>query len=356
MPFMKGGRVEIRSIDVPDEVHPNDPFTAVVEAVNHAPFIFNDPDGCGLASTPCRGKDGYCVRADVFVADETVSQKFCLNLPFTGIPPNVERIPIEAQAPTTEGTYEILGKLVAPGSGSETGTVADSIQVTQAADRGPKQPDDGPTGGTQLKGGRISFDGLVLPEVESMRPGRTFEVGVVATNNESVIINDPDGCSNEATQCQGTVDGYCITSNVFVADNPGQSAVSCLNLPFTGTGSNTETTVIRATTPSTPGEYEVQANVETNATEERTDNASGFFTVAQSAPEPANGEVYRLPESQRPDDGGPGGGDGLIPGDVEGLALLGLGAWALSSIADIADSAGDALNEPADTDTDTEDS
>jgi len=339
MPSMKNGRVELRSLSAPDSVHPGDTFTAAIVAVNHESVIFNDPDGCSNGNNPCRGTDGYCIRGDVSIGEQSNSKNFCLNLPFSGIPPNTERIAFDMQAPAAEGDYNVSAVLNAPASGESTDALTSTVSVTQRADRGHQNPGDSGSGagGSQIKGGRVSFDGIVLPDVPAMQPGTSFEIGVVGTNHASFIVNDPDGCSVSGTDCEGTVDGYCIDSNVWVADGGGQTATSCLNLPFSGTGSKTETTVLLGTTPTTPGEYNVEANIQANNSGEQTDHARAAFSVSEDAPPPENGSVYKLPADggEKPD---------LLP-EIPREVKLGVGllllVWGLSSVANISESVSD---------------
>ena len=348
MPTMKNGRVELRNIYLPEEVHPGDPFVVELECLNHAPFIINDPDGCILDSTPCRGKDGYCIEAIADVGGTNIrqTQKECLNLSFSGVPPNTERIRMELEAPDSEGQYNIVTRLRAPGSGQQTGTLSATLFVTSAADRGTQEPGDKQTGGTQLKGGRISFDGVVVPS-QPMKPGRQFEIGLVSTNSASAIIDDPDGCGLQATTCTGTVDGYCIENVAFVGSGDPISTSSCLNLPFTGTGSNTETALLVGMTPQIEGEYTVEGYIETDNSGQRTDNASATIQVSNSASEPADGERYEIAASQKDD------GDSVVPDDITQLARYGtyaIIAYAVAKAAGAIEGTADALNEPSEAD------
>lgn len=228
---------------------------------------------------------------------------------------------IELDTPDVAGEYEVITTFEMGGSGSSIGSVRQVMKVTAQE------------AGLELKDGRIRFENIVVPNTP-MLPDRSFEFGVVSSNGASVIVNDPDGCSQPETPCEGTVDGYCMrTTGAIEGTEQTFDTTYCLNLPFTGTGRKYETEVLVGQTPDEEGDYHVEAYIETTASDERTGTLDVPITVTENAPEPDEGSRYRLSDDQKNEDGG-------LP-DFERIATLGVVAVGLYAVAKIAGAAGE---------------
>lgn len=322
MSVAENDKVRVTEVQIPEEVDSTSVQTFNVDStIGKKALVSSGIDACGTLL----GTNGWLVNVEVVVSplagsagtDSTrLSQEFCIENSVDVA--NVQTINVPT--PGTAGNYVVTVNYFMGGSGEVIGSIQQNMTVrTQEA-------------GTNLKGGKITYDNLLVPNTP-MRPGEAFEIGVVSTNHASLIVNDPDGCSNSGTTCTGTVDGYCMFTQVLVSDQNPVSTHYCLNLPFTGTGSNTETTVVTGQTPDIEGEYDVNAFIETDASGEQTGLLETPITVTPSAPAPTDGK-YTLSDDQLP--GGGNDGDNIFE-DAEGiakLAVIGLGFWALANVAD----------------------
>lgn len=153
MPFIKDERVEIRGIQAPNvAIQPGGAFEVDIYLYNHENFIINDPDGCSNADTPCQGVDGYCIEASANVVggESANSVTDCLNLPFSGVPPNQEIWTLTLTAPQSEGEFSVEAMIKATASELESATVMDTIVVDESASDGIKEPGGRPEGSGPL--------------------------------------------------------------------------------------------------------------------------------------------------------------------------------------------------------------
>lgn len=131
----KDGNVILRSISVPDRVEPGETFQAEALVSNGAAWIGPfDPDFCD-------SNDGYRLSV-VFEGPEgqrQVDGPKCHGL--TAVRSKDETYSATFTAPQT-GTATVEAFVRLPGSGKETGTVADSATVSATAGREPDTGDD----------------------------------------------------------------------------------------------------------------------------------------------------------------------------------------------------------------------
>jgi len=140
--------VEIREIRTPDvAIPPGGAFEVEFVMFNHSSAILFDPDGCSNEGTPCSGKDGYCIRAIAEVGDNSSEVTRCLNLPYSGVPPNQEVWSTTLVAPTSEGQHNVTAYAEATNSGSRSPSTSSSIAVaTDSTESSDPRDDDGDGG------------------------------------------------------------------------------------------------------------------------------------------------------------------------------------------------------------------
>ena len=190
-----------------------------------------------------------------------------------------------------------------------------------------------------IKKGRVELVSVDAPS--HVRPGSAFEVRLTATNSASLIFNDPDGCSNAGTPCGGK-DGFCTVYDAQVYDAAGdlhdqQSVRECLNMPFSGVGKNQEQASLTLRAPSLP-QGASSATVEVAGLLRM--SASGQTTTPMSTTVTVTTDVEDLPPPGDDDGNGNDGGEPDLNDRLDQLgtlAVLGLGAWALSSASGITD-------------------
>lgn len=194
-----------------------------------------------------------------------------------------------------------------------------------------------------MKSGTVEMVDVKTPS--AVKPGGSFEVEIQATNSAQIVFNDPDTCSRAGNPCSapiGSGNGYCIMYSATVYNRDGtqhatRSTKDCLEVPVVPGGTNRDTVRLTLPAPDVPdgASEQVEVTAHLRAT------GSGQTTTPMSTTILVTSDVTRLPPSDDDGDGDDNGGDEPDLNDrldqLGTLAVLGLGVWGLSSVADVVD-------------------
>jgi hypothetical protein len=196
--------------------------------------------------------------------------------------------------------------------------------------------------------GEVQWTLETVDAPSQVKPGQVFGGSFTSRVQQAVDfdVTDPD---------------YCVASNLLAGvnttvqivneqGNPLNTENFCYPAPFAG-GSPSRTMQFAATAPETEGTVTLTIQYVGNGSDNLLDEQAINVEVSADAPDdgttPACSSTAQCPEGFTcengqcvPENGGNGGDGGIIPGDVEGLAglaVLGIGLYAVGQVADAAD-------------------